>query len=106
MSFSKKTVKKAVLKKCTFHLSKRTAFCLLFTVFFSTFAFSISPATQVFLRRINMLQSDVNNPVVVKKYMQNMSLDEKIAQLFLLNLEGNSFFTEKTEYNDGISPGG
>ena len=74
MSFSKKTEKKAVLKKCTFHLSKRTAFCLLFTVFFSTFAFSISPATQVFLRRINMLQSDVNNPVVVKKYMQNIDI--------------------------------
>ncbi len=104
MKFS---IKKAVLKICTFHFfTKRTAFSILVVLFFSTFAYSISPATKVFLRRIDMLQTDLINPFIVTKYMQKMSLDEKIAQLFLLNLEGNTFFSEKTEYNDGISPGG
>lgn len=104
MNFS---IKKAVLKICNFpFITKRTAFCFLFVIIFSNFAYTISPATKVFLRRIDMFQTDLKNPFVVTKYMQKMSLDEKIAQLFLLNLEGNSFFSEKTEYNDGISPGG
>ena len=100
------SIKKAVLKICNFQFAKRTAFCFLFVIIFSNFAYTISPATKVFLRRIDMFQTDLKNPFVVTKYMQKMSLDEKIAQLFLLNLEGNSFFSEKTEYNDGISPGG
>lgn len=104
MNFS---IKKAVLKICNFiFITRRTAFSILLILFFSPFVFSISPATKVFLRRIDMLQNDLKNPFIVTKYMQKMSLDEKIAQLFLLNLEGNTFFSEKTEYNDGISPGG
>lgn len=100
------SIKKAVLKICNFHFAKRTAFCLFIFLFFSNFSFSITPATKVFLRRIDLQQNDVYKSFVVTKYMQKMSLDEKIAQLFLLNLEGNTFFSEKTEYNDGIAPGG
>ena len=100
------SIKKAVLKICNFQFAKRTAFCLFIFLFFSNFSFSISPATKVFLRRIDLQQNDVYKSFVVTKYMQKMSLDEKIAQLFLLNLEGNTFFSEKTEYNDGIAPGG
>lgn len=100
------SIKKAVLKICNFQFAKRTAFCLFIFLFFSNFSFSITPATKVFLRRIDLQQDDVYKSFVVTKYMQKMSLDEKIAQLFLLNLEGNTFFSEKTEYNDGISPGG
>jgi beta-N-acetylhexosaminidase len=53
-----------------------------------------------------MQQTDVFKTISVYEYMKSMTIEEKIGQLFLLNLEGNTKFTEKTEYNDGIAPGG
>lgn len=84
----------------------RTVFLCTLLFLSTTFLYGISPATEVFLRRLNMQQTDVFKTISVYDYMKSMTIEEKIGQLFLLNLEGNTKFTEKTEYNDGIAPGG
>ena len=84
----------------------RTVFLCSLIFLSSSFVYGISPATKVFLRRLDMQQTDVFKPISVCNYMKSMTIEEKIGQLFLLNLEGNSKFTEKTEYNEGIAPGG
>ncbi|MGP1586737.1 MAG: glycoside hydrolase family 3 N-terminal domain-containing protein [Treponemataceae bacterium] len=68
--------------------------------------FAISSPTYKFLVRVNMMMQDEFSPYCVKEYVCKMSNKEKIAQLFLLNLEGNSKFSNQTEYNGGIAPGG
>ena len=104
MKFSqKKTVRRFIIS----HFIKMRAVFLCSLIFLSSsFVYGISPATDVFLRRLDMQQTDVYKPISVFNYMKSMTIEEKIGQLFLLNLEGNSKFTEKTEYNDGIAPGG
>ena len=104
MIFSlKKTVRKFI---GSHSIKMRTVFLFALFIFSTRFLYGISPATEVFLRRLEINQTDVYKPISVYNYMKSMSLEEKIAQLFLLNLEGNLKFTEKTEYNDGIAPGG
>ena len=104
MKFSQKN---AVRRFINSHSIKmRTVFLFILIFLSSTFIYGISPATKVFLRRLDMQQTDVFKPISVYNYMKSMTIEEKIGQLFLLNLEGNSKFTEKTEYNDGIAPGG
>ena len=104
MKFSQK---KAVRRFINSHSIKmRTVFLFILIFLSSSFIYGISPATKVFLRRLDVQQTDVFKPISVYNYMKSMTIEEKIGQLFLLNLEGNSKFTEKTEYNDGIAPGG
>lgn len=99
--------KKTVREFISSHTIKMRTVFLFALIFISTsFLYGISPATDVFLRRLEMCQTDVYKPISVFNYMKSMTIEEKIGQLFLLNLEGNSKFTEKTEYNDGIAPGG
>ena len=78
----------------------RTVFLFILLFLSTSFLYGISPATDVFLRRLNMQQTDVYKPISVFNYMKSMTIEEKIGQLFLLNLEGNSKFTEKTEYKE------
>ena len=94
MIFSlKKTVRKFI---GSHSIKMRTVFLFALFIFSTSFLYGISPATEVFLRRLEIKQTDVYKPISVYNYMKSMSLEEKIAQLFLLNLEGNTKFTEKT----------
>lgn len=104
MIFSQKKAVRRFINSLS--IKMRTVFLCTLLFLSTTFLYGISPATEVFLRRLNMQQTDVFKTISVYDYMKSMTIEEKIGQLFLLNLEGNTKFTEKTEYNDGIAPGG
>ena len=77
--------KKTVRKFISSHTIKMQTVFLFTLIFISTsFLYGISPATEFFLRRLEMSQTDVYKPISVCNYMKTMSIEEKIAQLFLL----------------------
>lgn len=42
----------------------------------------------------------------IKKYLDSFSLKEKLAQLFIINLEGSQEYTKKFDYNETLCPSG
>ena len=80
---------------------------LFFLIIFVSFqAFSFSAQSDMFFERLNQLENDSFSPLCVSRYVSKMNAREKIAQLLMTSVHGKSEFDSKSDFNDGIAPGG
>lgn len=58
------------------------------------------------VQKINELIQSNNSSYAINQYISSLSIDQKISQLFLVNLSGNKIYSDKHDINKGYTPGG